>query len=156
MNKSIRYSIRTTLHFIFILCTLALSINTYAEDKIRTTFFGNLAVEGYDTVAYFTQGEAVKGKKEFQIEWNKANWRFSSQEHLELFEQSPKSYAPQYGGYCAWAVSNNALAGIDPKQFDIVDGKLYLNYNKKFHEKWLPEKEERIEQGDQYWPELIK
>ena len=129
--------------------------SAFAADPINTTWRGNLAVEGYDTVAYFTQNEAVKGKKEFQLEWSDANWRFSSAENKALFEADPEKYAPQYGGYCAWAVSNNALADIDPKRFTIFNDKLYLNYNKAVQKKWLPEKEERIKIADQNWPELV-
>ena len=127
----------------------------HAAEPINTTWIGNLAVEGYDTVAYFTENKPVKGKKEFQIEWQGANWRFSSEEHLDLFVANPEKYAPQYGGYCAWAVSNNALAGIDPSQFTILDDKLYLNYNATVQNKWFPEKEKRIELADQFFPGLV-
>ncbi len=134
---------------------LCASLKTTAAEPVNTTWIGNLAIEGYDTVAYFAENRAVEGKKEYQLEWMDANWRFSSQENLELFQVDPEKYAPQYGGYCAWAVSNNALADIDPDQFTIVDGKLYLNYNAAVQEKWLPEKEARIELANEYWPELI-
>ena len=134
---------------------ISLSSYSFAADPINTTWFGNLAVEGYDTVAYFTESRAIKGDKDFELEWNGANWRFSSQENLELFRDSPEKYVPQYGGYCAWAASNNSIAGIDPEQFDIVEGKLYLNYNAKIHQQWLPEKEHRINLADKNWPELV-
>jgi len=132
-----------------------LSTSAYAVEAINTTWIGNLAVKGYDTVAYFTENKAVKGKKEFEIEWHDANWRFSSQEHLDLFQENPEKYAPQYGGYCAWAVSKNATAEIDPTQFTIFNDKLYLNYNATVQELWLPEKEERINLANEYWPGLI-
>lgn len=137
------------------LTLLMLSKLATAVEPINTTWIGNLAVEGYDSVAYFTQNQAVKGEKEFQIEWNDANWRFSSQEHLDLFVAEPEKYAPQYGGYCAYAVSKNATANIDPTQFSIVDGKLYLNYNADVQELWLPEKDELIDLADGYWPGLV-
>jgi len=146
---------RVALTLTIMMAILSLSVGVQADDKYRTTYFGNLAVEGYDTVAYFTEGKAVKGKKAFQTAWKDANWRFSTQEHLALFKASPEDYAPQYGGYCAWAVSDNSLAGIDPKQFEIVEGKLYLNYSKKIHQRWLPEKETLINKADQNWPNLI-
>lgn len=128
---------------------------THAVEPINTTWVGNLAVEGYDTVAYFTENKAVKGKKEFQTEWHNANWRFASQQHLDLFIENPEKYAPQYGGYCAWAVSNNATADIDPTQFTIFEDKLYLNYNATVQKKWLPEKENRINLANEYWPNLV-
>lgn len=137
------------------LMLLAFSHLASAVEPINTTWIGNLAIEGYDTVAYFTQNQPVEGKKEFQLEWHGANWRFSSMEHLELFKADPEKYAPQYGGYCAWAVSKNATADIDPTQFTVLNGKLYLNYNATVQSKWLPEKERRIELADQYWPGLV-
>ena len=126
-----------------------------AADPVNTTWIGNLAVEGYDTVAYFTDGDAVKGSKEYQIEWMDANWRFATEEHMHMFLANPEKYAPQYGGYCAYAVSNDGLADIDPEQFHIHDDKLYLNYNAKIQQEWLPEKVERIEAANENWPDLV-
>lgn len=140
---------------LFAFLTLFVSQFSWSSEPINTTWIGNLAVEGYDTVAYFTENKAIKGEKDLEIEWSGANWRFSSQENLELFQSAPEKYAPQYGGYCAWAVSNDALADIDPKQFHIHEDKLYLNYNKTVQEKWLPEKIERIKTADKNFPSLI-
>lgn len=134
---------------------LLLSNVAVAADAVRTTWLGNLAVEGYDPVAYFTENAAVKGSKEFQWEWMEANWRFSSEENLNAFKLEPEKYAPQYGGYCAWAVSNNYTAGIDPEQFTVLDGKLYLNYNAEVQTMWTAERDERIKLADEYWPGLI-
>ncbi len=131
------------------------SQHVIAADPINTTWIGNLAVEGYDTVAYFTEGKAVEGDREYQTEWMGANWRFASEEHLALFLENPEKYAPQYGGYCAYAVSNDDLAGIDPEQFHIHEGKLYLNYNARIQQEWLPDKIERIEAADKNFPELV-
>lgn len=128
---------------------------SYAAEPINATWFGNLAIEGYDSVAYFTENRAIEGSEEFQIEWNNANWRFSSAENLALFEEDPEKYSPQYGGYCAWAVSNNRLAEIDPEQFHLHDDKLYLNYNARVQELWLPEKLERIGRADANYPGLV-
>jgi len=71
---------------------------TWAKSFINTNWRG-LAVKGYDVVAYFTMDKPVKGKSTFSIKWKDATWRFSSQEHLDLFKSSPERYAPQYGGY---------------------------------------------------------
>jgi len=127
-----------------------------AIDPINTTFFGNLAIAGYDPVAYFTDGKPVKGKKEHTLEWNGARWRFASGEHLQLFRESPEQYAPQYGGYCAWAVSQGDTADIDPEQWQIVDGKLYLNYNREIQERWQQDIEGHIAAADRHWPELLR
>ena len=127
-----------------------------AIDPIYTARFSNNAIKGYDTVAYFTEGQAVEGDKQFSTEYKGANWLFSSQENLDLFVANPEKYAPQYGGYCAYAVSQNATASIQPEQFTIHEGKLYLNYNAKVNEKWLANKENFIEKADEFWPALLE
>ena len=126
-----------------------------AKDPIFTPRFNNNAIRGYDAVAYFTIGQPTKGSKEFTYEWMGANWLFSSEEHLELFKAEPETYAPQYGGYCAWALAQNKLAPIDPKQWSIVNDKLYLNYNKKIQNKWLKDQAKFISDGDKNWPDIL-
>jgi YHS domain-containing protein len=132
------------------------SIFAIAVDPIYTGGSAKAAIKGYDTVAYFTLGEAVKGKKELSHEYLGASWWFSSEEHRQLFIASPEKYAPQYGGYCAYAVSRNTTASIKPKVFNIHEGKLYLNYNKGVQKRWLKNKNERIEDADDYWPQLLE
>lgn len=134
---------------------LLLAPQAFALDKVNTTYFGKLAVEGYDTVAYFTENRPVKGNKQYQVKWMGANWRFSRIENLELFKSNPKKYAPQYGGYCAYAVSQNDSADIEPELFTINKGKLYLNYSRSINKKWLEDKETYILKADNYWPQLI-
>ncbi len=134
---------------------LAASSHAMAVDEINTTFFGNLAIEGFDAVAYFTEQRAVEGSKEFEMSWMGANWRFSSAANLGAFRDNPERYAPQYGGYCAWAVSQNDTAGIDPTQFTVYNGKLYLNYNKKIGTRWQADKDGFIIDADRYWPQLL-
>lgn len=115
-----------------------------------------LAIKGYDAVAYFTQSKPVKGTASFTHHWNGAEWRFESQADLDLFKANPEKYAPQYGGYCAWAVSNNYTANIDPTAWRIVEGKLYLNYNASVQKKWAAELEARIAAADRNWGGLHK
>ncbi len=126
-----------------------------ASDPIYTPLFNNLAIKGYDSVAYFTENEAIKGSKNHEFDWKGATWRFSSQENLELFKSDPEKYSPQYGGYCAYAVAQNKLASIDPSQFSVVDGKLYLNYNKKVQEKWLQDRDGYIATAEENWPDIL-
>jgi len=97
-----------------------------AEPQIRTGAFDDIAVQEYDPVACFKAGKPVKGTKEFPTTWNGAEFRFASG---DAFEEYPEAYAPQYGGYCAGAVSQGYTAKGDAKFWKIVDGKLYLNYN---------------------------
>nr|WP_217702143.1 YHS domain-containing (seleno)protein [Vibrio ostreicida] len=134
-----------------------LSFPTWSADKIYTGIFSSKALSGYDTVAYFTQGKPVKGDSQFQTEYQDANWYFASQEHLDAFKADPERYAPQYGGYCAWAVSaKNDFASADPKQWAIVDGKLYLNYDAEVKSWWDDDRSGHIKQADINWPKLIQ
>lgn len=94
------------------------------------------AIDGYDTVAYFTQGRAVKGLDTWVAEWMGAKWKFASPEHLALFKADPAKYAPQYGGYCAYGVAQGYLVKVQPDQFTVRNGKLYLNFNGDVQAKW--------------------
>ena len=126
-----------------------------AEDPVFTAR-GNLAIRGYDPVAYFTEGKAVKGDKDFTLGWQGADWRFASAGNRDAFSEDPEKYAPQYGGYCAWAVSRNYTAPTDPDAFTLVNGKLYLNYNKRVMRQWLEDRDRNIEQADENWPAVLE
>ena len=129
--------------------------SAWAIDPTYTSFFSSKAIKGYDTVAYFTENRPVKGKDEFSIEYNEATWLFSSKENLDLFTAEPEKYAPQYGGYCAYAVAQNTTASIKPELFTIYNGKLYLNYNDSINDKWNADKNSFIEDADKNWPALL-
>jgi YHS domain-containing protein len=129
------YKARITRHVLAgLLLAVGLAIavpqTALAVDPVYTSFWNKRAVGGYDAVAYFTQGKPVKGKAEFSMKYKGVEWRFSSKENLEKFKADPTKYAPQYGGYCAWAIAakGDAVKG-DPKYWRIVNGKLYLNYD---------------------------
>ncbi|MCX6596652.1 MAG: hypothetical protein NTV70_09830 [Acidobacteria bacterium] len=115
-----------------------------------------LALKGYDTVAYFQAKAPVKGVPEFTHSWKGATWQFSSAANRDAFAKNPEQYAPQYGGYCAWAVSNNYTAPVDPLAWKIIEGKLYLNYNTAVQKKWEDGVLKRIEQATTNWPQLHK
>lgn len=144
------------------LVLLGISVGAAAADEpIYTGLFNNRAVSGYDTVAYFTAGKPVKGNKKFRTEYMDTEWRFSSQENLDLFLADPAKYAPQYGGYCAWAMGggDNGTRGYkasgDPEQWEIVDGKLYLNYNEEVKGKWVQDIPGFIEKADRFYPVVV-
>ena len=142
--------------FLFVAALLAIAMNSYAGDAIYTGLLSNKALSGYDPVAYFTEDKPVKGKKEWQWEYKGADWYFSSAENLELFKLNPEKYAPQYGGFCAWAVAaKHDRAPGDPKYWKIVDDKLYLNYDKSVQEKWQQDIPGFIEEANRYWPTLL-
>jgi len=125
-----------------------------AISPVNKSFFGGVAIEGYDPVAYFTDGKPVEGRKENSYDWMGATWQFASVEHRDLFAKDPEKYAPQYGGYCAWAVAHGYTAEIDPEAWTIDDGRLFLNYNKKIQAQWLADMKKYIVDGDKNWPEL--
>ncbi|MBI2689832.1 MAG: hypothetical protein HYX27_26295 [Acidobacteria bacterium] len=115
-----------------------------------------LAIRGYDPVAYFTLGKPVKGRPEFAHTVSGATFHFADAANLDLFKKQPGKYMPQYGGYCAWAVSNGYTASIDPQAWKIVDGKLYLNFSLDVQAKWTKEIPQRIQAADRNWPNLHK
>ncbi len=132
---------------------LAFGAVASAKDPVNTNWRG-LAIKGYDPVAYFEAGEPRKGSGDHELDWQGATWRFSSAAHKAKFAANPEKYVPQYGGYCAWAVSNNDTAPVDPKAWKIVEGKLYLNYNHDVQAKWEKEMAENILKADGFWPAL--
>ncbi|MCW5979393.1 MAG: YHS domain-containing protein [Bryobacteraceae bacterium] len=137
------------------LCALVAASAAGPVDPVNKSGKG-LALKGYDPVGYFTDSQPVKGSAEFAHDWMGAEWRFASVENRDRFAADPARYAPQYGGYCAWAVSNNYTADADPEAWKIVDGKLYLNYSKGVQKKWEKDQAQRIEAADANWPRLHK
>ncbi len=127
----------------------------HAKDPVYTGTFSSLAVSGYDPVAYFAQGKPVEGSSDLELKWNGATWRFSSAENIEKFKSDPAAFAPQYGGYCAWAVSQGYTASSDPEAWRIVDGKLYLNYSKGVQAKWEKDIPGFITKADANWPKVL-
>ncbi|MDJ0893846.1 MAG: YHS domain-containing (seleno)protein [Alphaproteobacteria bacterium] len=113
-----------------------------------------VAIEGHDPVAYFTEANPVKGSAEHAYDWGGVTWHFASAAHRDRFKADPTRFAPQYGGYCAWAMAQGQLAPIDPQAWAIVDGKLYLNYSPGIHAKWEIDIPGHISKADQNWPGL--
>ena len=120
-----------------------------------TVFADNgLAIRGFDPVAYFTDGRPVEGRPEFTATRDGATWRFASAEHKAAFEADPAKYVPQYGGYCAWAVSQGYTAPVDPNAWKVVDGKLYLNYSADVQKDWQKDVPGHIAKANGNWPGL--
>lgn len=114
----------------------------------------NGAIDGFDPVSYFAEGEAARGSEAHTMEWRGETWRFVSDDHLRLFEANPEKYAPQYGGYCAYGLSEGYLADVDPGAWTIVEGRLFLNFDRSVMEDWRRTRERRIPQADQHWSKL--
>jgi YHS domain-containing protein len=112
------------------------------------------AIRGYDPVAYFKDGEPIKGKKDWVYQWNGASWYFSTQENMTEFQSAPEKFAPQYGGFCAYGMSDGEghKATTQPDAWTIVNDKLYLNYNKNVKTLWVKDQKVMIENADKNWP----
>ena len=148
----------TTLLF-FGLITSAIAaerINTLEKEGLFGYEPNGIAIRGYDTVAYFTQSMPVEGNEKFTTQWSDATWKFSTQEHLDLFIAEPEKYAPQYGGYCAYGVAQESLVKIEPEEWSILDGKLYLNYNSKLNREWRKDTAGYIKTADELFEKLLK
>ena len=124
------------------------------ESEIYTDMEGR-ALKGYDAVAYHLVRKAVKGSEEFSLEWKGAKWWFSSAENRDKFQADPERWAPQYGGYCAWAIAKDRTAPINPEIFRIFDDKLYLNLNMKVHKEWLDKRHAFIAKANEKWPGVL-
>ena len=137
------------------ICFLMLSLTTNAQKaEIFSTDKG--AIKGYDPVAYFTSSKPTKGKEEFTYTWKDATWYFSSAENLENFKDEPENYASQYGGYCAYGVAQGYAVKIEPEAWEIVEGKLYLNYNLEVQKSWQSKKKEYISTANTNWPKVLQ
>lgn len=144
-----------------LLALLAFSFSAMAAKPVNTlknSFFSSqtdTAINGYDSVAYFTKNAPVKGLDTYTYEWKGAKWKFSSEANLELFKSNPDKYAPQYGGYCAYGVATDSLVKVDPEQFTVHEGKLYLNYDASVQKDWLKDKAGYIRQADMKFQSLL-
>jgi YHS domain-containing protein len=121
-----------------------------AKDLINQSLDG-IAIQGYDTVAYFTDAKAMKGSDEFGYTWLGATWHFASAMHRDLFAADPVKYAPQYGGYCSSSMVDGSAYDADPEAWRIIEGKLYLNASKEWPSKWESDTAEEIERADSKW-----
>ena len=128
----------------------------HAADEIIFTNALNEAVSGYDPVAYFTEGKAVKGIRQFRLQHQGADWLFSSQKNLDLFKDNTEKYSPQYGGHCAFNASKGDAIKANPNNFNIVNDKLYLNYDSYTQSLWYKNQAELIEKGDANWPTVLR
>lgn len=115
---------------------------------------GKVAIQGYDTVAYFTEGKPTKGTSDFEVEWQGALWWFASAKNRDLFGKQPESYAPRFGGFCAGAIADGIFIRPDPEAWAIVDGKLYLNGSKDGLVEWKEDATANIAKAQERWEAL--
>jgi len=141
------------------LATMAVSAGAspvLADDSIDTGYFGGIAIMGYDPVAYFTDGRAVKGNEKYSYDWLGTPWHFANRKHQEMFASEPIKYAPQYGGYCAAeVVGGSVTVNIDPEAFKIIDGKLYLIYDKTHADTFAAHADDLVPKASANWPKVV-
>jgi YHS domain-containing protein len=125
-------------------------IRLFAQAPVYSTMHG--AIDGFDPVAFHTEGRALQGSEEIVADYRGATWRFASAAHKELFLGSPEQYVPQYGGYCAFAMANGYTARTDPHTWTVENGRLFLNFDEETQQKWRSDQVTLIERADANWP----
>lgn len=143
----------TMLAKYFLPISVVLLILVNFETTIASGAEQETAIKKYDPVAYFTESRAVLGSDEYTFSWHDMTWYFSSRKNRNLFAAEPQAYAPQYDGYCAWAMTESRLARTDPEVWKIIDGKLYLNCSRAAYEKWARDIPGHIKMADRIWAE---
>jgi len=127
-----------------------------ADAKAVNAGSDNVAIKGYDPVAYFTKGRPMKGKPDVAYSWNGAQWRFANGAHRDMFAASPDRYAPQFGGFCSMALARGKIKEIDPQVWTIVDGKLYLNFSKPVRKLFRNDAHGNIKKAEENWKKFHK
>lgn len=135
--------------FVFLL----LSTPLLAADLVNVS--DNVGVSGYDPVAFFTDAKPVKGNPAISAMHHGATYYFATEEHRKLFQGSPERYLPQYGGYCAYGASRNALASVEISTWEVRDGKLYLNHNASVRERFDADFQGNVDKANANWPGLL-
>ena len=136
-----------------VLLTIFSAVQMNAQHKQVFTK-NNIAVNGYDVVAYFTDSNAIKGTEEHTVCWNDPKLLFATGDHVFLIKAIPEKYAPQYGGYCAYGTSRGYKAPTQPEAWSTVDGKLYLNYNLDVQKTWSADRANLIKKADVNWKKI--
>lgn len=113
------------------------------------------AIAGYDVVTFFTEGTPLPGSPEHSVMWKGAIWQFSSNSNREQFEANPRAYAPQYGGYCAFGVSQGMVLGADPMLYKIKNGKLYLIHSEPIWGQWIKDVDGNVAEANSHWPTVL-
>lgn len=140
---------------------LGLALAAVADHSVNHQVLVNVsrngvAMDGYDPVAYFTQGKAIRGRSRWQVAHERANYCFASEEHRRLFGETPHRYVPAYGGFCGYAASVGKVRPVDPRFWSIVDGRLILQHSKRAVELWERDVSGNKARADRYWPRLVQ
>jgi len=140
-----------------IVASLALATTpTLAKDLINADAASRTGLQGYDPVAFFTDAKPAKGNPAITAESDGVTYFFASEKHKEAFMKSPQKYLPAYGGYCAYGVSVNRLFPVEIDTWEIVDGRLILQYDQATKRKFAKDKTANLKKADGYWPGLVE
>src|SRR5687768_10424915 len=151
------FMLRLLLIAVILLAVLGITRAQRFDGKyFNNTDNSGVILNGYDPVAFFVDGKPVKGDAGFQFKYDDAIYYFSSQEHLNLFKDNPEKYKPQFGGWCAYAVSLGRIAPIDVNTFSIVNGRLVIQHNQRAVNGWNKDVQGNLKLADKYWPEVAK
>jgi len=145
-----------SMKLLYSLALLACTVVGCTTLENRTFTTDGVAIHGYDPVAYFSQHRPVKGSAQFTHQNAGAMWQFENERNRDLFANDPEAYMPQYGGYCAYAMSKGFIASTAPEAWTIHAGKLYLNYSLRVRDNWVEDLSDNIRTGDDHWAEKIK
>ncbi len=156
MLKLAPKAVKLTLLGIFLAVVPSAWVLAGGASKLVATDSSGVAIKGYDTVAYFTEGQAIKGKPEFAFSWHDAQWLFANVRHRDLFAANPERYAPQFGGFCSSALSKDRVVAADPEAWTIVDGKLYMKFSKASRDRWRQNKAAKIKKAKENWANYRK
>ncbi len=136
---------------------LALAVSAFAGTKtLVNADKDGVGIKGYDPVAYFTQNQPVKGNPQFQSTHNGVKYYFASQANKSAFDANPGKYEPQFGGFCAYAASRGHTAKIEPDAFQIVDGRLLLQYDKSVRDTFNKDTRGNLRKADENWPQILE
>ena len=127
----------------------------YAQPQSVFYAVDGAAVSGYDPVSYFKTSGPAAGRSQIALTWKGVVWQFASEENRDRFERNPRAFAPQYGGYCAYAMAQGKLLSSDPRAWKIFDNKLYLTHSAAVEQIWQQNISGYIRQADKNWPGVL-
>lgn len=135
----------------FILTSVVVFLLSHCYGQNEIFIKSNVAIQGYDPVAYFKKAIPIRGVADYSFKWKDALWYFSNAANLTEFQRNPEAYAPQYGGYCAYGMAGGHKVATSPDAWTVLDGKLYLNYNKSVQSLWSQDKAGNIDRANRHW-----
>lgn len=141
--------------FVTSLSCLAVAPMVRAQNKPMYYAHDGAAISGYDAVSYFKMGVPVQGQRDIALIWKGARWQFDSEENRDRFERNPRAFAPQFGGYCAYAMTKGMLSSTDPAAWQIVKGKLYLIHSEEIARIWKRNVSKYIREAEDHWPTAL-